>query len=75
MTRLFDALSKARSAQPARGPARPPAPLAIAAVRAGPAEGGPPRGGAPAAPDDGARRRIVPFGAAAELRDRRASAR
>ena len=67
MTRLFDALSKARSAQPARGPAGPPAQLAVAAVPRVPMKAVRPVADRPAAPADGARRRIVAFGESAEL--------
>jgi len=67
MTRLFDALSKVRSAQPARGPAGPPAPPAIAAVPAIPVKVIRPAAERPAAPDDRVHGRIVPFGGSAEL--------
>ena len=67
MTRLFDALSKARSAPPTRGPAGPPAQLAIAAVPPVPMKVVRPATERPATPDDGARRRIVALGGAAEL--------
>lgn len=87
MTRLFDALSKARSDHPARDPGAPPVQSATASVRpvqsataftpslrSATASAPPvpmkvvaPGVERPAAPDDGARRRIVAFGGLAEL--------
>jgi len=67
MTRLFDALRKARSAPPARGPAGPPARLAIAAAPPVARKAVRPAAERPAAPDEGARPRIVTSGGAAEL--------
>ena len=67
MTRLFDALSKARSAPPARGPAGPPAPFPIAVVPPGPMKAVHLVAEQPAAPHDGARCGIVVLGGSAEL--------
>jgi Mrp family chromosome partitioning ATPase len=75
MTRLFDALSKARSASPIRGPVSPPVQFAvatvpqvpIAAVPAVPAMGTRPAVWRPPASDDGSARLIVPFTGTKEL--------
>jgi Mrp family chromosome partitioning ATPase len=65
MTRLFEALSKARSDHPARGPAGPPPQPAFAAPV--PMKVASPAAERPAALDDGARRRIVAFDGVAEV--------
>jgi Mrp family chromosome partitioning ATPase len=82
MTRLFDALSKARSAHPARDPVAPPvrsAPVSTPPVQLATASAPPvqmkvvspaaarPAVERPAAPDDGARRRIVALDGSAML--------
>lgn len=67
MTRILDALSKARSAQPARGSAAPPTPPAIYAMPPAPPDAARPAAQRSLAPDGAARRRVVPFGGAAEL--------
>ena len=80
MTRLFDALSKARSADPVRGPVAPSAQPSIAAVPRAPAVPGPqaavptaprtaprPAAARPSIPDDGSGHPIVPFAGTAEF--------
>jgi hypothetical protein len=83
MTRLFDALSKARSAPPARGPVAPPVEFAIAAaprvpvaavlqvpiaaVRPVPMTVARPAAELPSVSDDGSARLIVPFTGSTEL--------
>jgi hypothetical protein len=67
MTRLFDALNKARSAHPARDPV---APLVRSAIPSAPLvqmKVVSPAAARPAAPDDGARRRIVALDGSAVL--------